>query len=270
MFEDLHWADDSTLALVEAMLELADREAAVLVLLFRSERRHGSWHLGEVARQRFPHRLVEVELRLLAEAESKLLASRAAGAELPSEVSALLAARSGGNPFFLEEALRDLIERDVLRPVNGHWELTVAPDEVTVPLLVQETLQARLDRLEQPTREVANVASVIGRTFGLPLLERLLSRDELLPALSELLRLDLVVEERRRPVPRVPLPPWPRPGGRLRVPDRCATASPPPGCRRGPRSSPRRHARGGLRAARKALQRGGRDREGCHVPARGR
>ena len=201
VFEDLHWADESTLALVEELLALADREAAALVLLYRSERRHGAWHLGEVARQRFPHRLVEIELQLLAEAESKLLAVRAAGAELPSEVSDLLAARSGGNPFFLEEALRDLVERDVLRPVNAHWELTVAPDEVTVPLLVHETLQARLDRLEPATREVANVASVIGRRFGVPLLEQLVDGDDLLPALSELQRVDLVVEERRRPAP---------------------------------------------------------------------
>lgn len=201
VLEDLHWADESTLALVEELLALADREAAALVLLYRSERGHGSWHLGEVARQRYPHRLAEVEVRLLVDADSKLLASRAAGADLPGEVADLLAARSGGNPFFLEEALRDLIERDVLRPVNAHWELTVAADEITVPLLVQETLQARLDRLERPTREVANVASVIGRTFGLPLLEQLVDRGELLPALSELQRLDLVVEERRRPAP---------------------------------------------------------------------
>ena len=199
VLEDLHWADESTLELVEELLALADREAVALVLLYRSEREHRSWHLGELARQRYPHRLAEIELRLLPDTDSRLLAGRAAGAELPGEVGDLLAARSGGNPFFLEEALRDLIERDVLRPVNAHWELTVPADEVTVPLLVQETLQARLDRLQPTTREVANIAAVIGRTFGLQLLERLIDRQRLLPALSELQRLDLVIEEQRRP-----------------------------------------------------------------------
>jgi ABC-type transport system substrate-binding protein/class 3 adenylate cyclase len=200
VFEDLHWADESTLTLVEDLFELADREAVVIVLLYRSERDHAAWHVGERARQRFPHRLVELELRSLAADDSKLLAAGAAGADLPHEVSELLAARSGGNPFFLEEALRDLVERGVLHPVNAHWELTIAAEELTVPLLVQETLQARLDRLEPSTREVANVASVIGPRFGVPLLERLADPTSLPAALSELQRLDLVVEERRRPV----------------------------------------------------------------------
>jgi hypothetical protein len=173
VFEDLHWADESTLQLLEDLLDLADREAAVLVLLYRSERDHAAWHLGEVARQRFPHRQVELELRALAPEDSALLAVGAAGAELPTEVSDLLALRSGGNPFFLEEALRDLVELGVLHPVNAHWELTIAAEELTVPLLVQETLQARLDRLAPATREAASVAAAIGARFGLPLLERL-------------------------------------------------------------------------------------------------
>ena len=201
VFEDLHWADGSTLALIQELFDLCDEEATALLLLYRSEREHEAWHLGEVARQRFPHRLVEVELRPLATEDSKQLAGRAAGADLPAEVSELLAARSGGNPFFLEEALRDLVERGVLEPVNAHWELTIAVDELTVPLLVQEALQARLDRLAPATREVASVASVIGPTFGLPLLERLIEAEGLRSALSELQRLDLVVEERRRPSP---------------------------------------------------------------------
>jgi ABC-type transport system substrate-binding protein/class 3 adenylate cyclase len=201
LFEDLHWADESTLELVEQLLELADREATALLLVYRSEREHGCWRLGERARQRFPHRLVQLELRPLPAEDSRMLAGGAAGADLPGEVSDLLAARSGGNPFFLEEALRDLVERGVLRPVNAHWELTVAADELTVPLLVQETLQARLDRLQPATREVASAAAVIGRTFGLPLLERVSRRERLAAALSELQRLDLIVEERRRPAP---------------------------------------------------------------------
>jgi predicted ATPase len=88
----------------------------------------------------------------------------------------------------------------VLRRRNGSLELANGPD-VTVPSLVQEALQARLDRLEPATREVINVAAVAGRTFGMPLLEALVARDDLRPALSELQRLELVVEERRRPSP---------------------------------------------------------------------
>src|SRR5262249_8072562 len=86
----------------------------------------------------------------------------------------------------VEEAGGDVVERG-----NGG----------VVPAAIQETLQARLDRLAPQTREVAAVASVVGRTFGAPLLERLVPVDRLRPALSELQRHDLVVEERRRPTP---------------------------------------------------------------------
>ncbi len=66
----------------------------------------------------------------------------------------LLVERAGGNPFFLEEAFRDLVERGALRRSNGSWELAVGADELAVPALVQGALQARLDRLDPRTREV--------------------------------------------------------------------------------------------------------------------
>ena len=111
------------------------------------------------------------------------------------EWAELLAERSGGNPFFLEEAIRDLIERGALRRRNGGWQLAVDVDELAIPAAVRGTL--RLDRLDRQTRETL-LAAVTGRTFGLPLLERLVPRDELMQALTELQRLDLV-EKRRRP-----------------------------------------------------------------------
>jgi ABC-type oligopeptide transport system substrate-binding subunit/class 3 adenylate cyclase len=201
VFEDLHWADDATLDLLEALLPVTEEAAVGIILCYRSEREHGSWRLGERARQRHPHRYREIELRPLPDDASRSLATAVAGAELPDSVAELLAIRAGGNPFFLEEALHDLIERGALRRVDGHFELAVERQELTIPTLVQGALQARLDRLDAPAREVISLAAVIGRTFGLPLLERLVPYDELIPALSELQRLDLVVERRRRPTP---------------------------------------------------------------------
>ena len=197
--EDLHWADESTLDLLEELLPVTEEEAVCLVLLYRSEREHRSWDLGDHARRRYPHRYHELELPVLDSEASRMLAGGAAGAELPAAVADELADRAGGNPFFLEEALRDLVERGALRRENGRYELAAGEDGIVIPELVQETLQARLDRLEAETREVLNVAAVVGRNFGLPLLERVAPRASLVSALSELQRLELVVEERRRP-----------------------------------------------------------------------
>ncbi len=200
VLDDLHWADESTLDLLEHLFSVTDDAAVALLLLYRTEREHRSWRLGEFARQRYPHRYREIELRPLPADASRSLATAAAGAELPDSVSELLAERAGGNPFFLEEALRDLVERGVLERDNGRWSLAIAEDELVVPALVQGALQARLDRLDPATREVLSVAAVVGRTFGLPLLEEVLPRDQVQAALAELQRLELAVEVRRRPV----------------------------------------------------------------------
>jgi len=153
------------------------------------------------ARQRFPHRFREIELSPLDLDASRLLADGTAGAAIPDEVSAVLAERSGGNPFFLEEALRDLLERGALRRENGSFQLAAGIEAVEVPAVVHEALQARLDRLQPATRDLLGVAAVIGRSFASPLLERVRPSEFVGPALSELQRLELVVEERRRPAP---------------------------------------------------------------------
>ncbi len=186
VLEDLHFADEPTLDLCEELLLLADEEATAVFLLYRSDPDLPSWELGEAARRRYRHRFRELQLDALDSDQGARLAASAAGGELTQDLAAQLAERTGGNPLFLEEAARDAVERG---------------DGAAVPIAIQETLQARLGRLAPNVREVASVASVVGRTFGAPLLERLVPPERLRPALSELQRLDLVVEERRRPAP---------------------------------------------------------------------
>ena len=201
VFEDLQWADEATLALLDELLATTEEEPVALILSYRTEHEHGGWDLAERARRRYRHRFVEIELTSLPQRAAVELASGAAGAALPETVALILAERSGGNPFFLEEALRDLLERGVLRRDNGRFELAGGDEDVIVPTVVQEALQALLDRLEPSAREIISVASVVGRSFGTLLLEQLVPREELRPALSQLQRLDLVVEERQRPSP---------------------------------------------------------------------
>src|SRR5439155_1330475 len=81
----------------------------------------GSWRVGERARQRFPHRYREIELRPLSEAAGNELLGDLAGAPVSDNVSALLTQRAGGNPLFLGEALRDLIERGALQRSDNGW-----------------------------------------------------------------------------------------------------------------------------------------------------
>jgi ABC-type transport system substrate-binding protein/class 3 adenylate cyclase len=201
VMDDLHWADEATIAVCDDLLDLTEQASVGFALVYRSERESSAWKLGQRARERLPHRYREVELRALAPDAGTRLAESVAGASLPPEVAELVAERAGGNPFFIEEAIRDLVERDVLAMGENGLELCVEWADVSVPVAVQTALQARLGRLSPAAREVATLSAAVGRAFGMELLEKLVGADQAHAAVLELQRLDLITEERRRPSP---------------------------------------------------------------------
>ena len=198
VLEDLHWSDEATLSLLDELLPASEQTAVCFLLVHRSDPDHPAWQLVDRARRRFRRSFLELELEPLPDVDTRALAEADAGGELPDELAELLAERTGGNPYFVGEAIRDLRERGVLARESGRFVLV---GEASIPAAIQGTLQARLDRLDAEARELITTVAVIGRSFGLPLLERLLPRARLLPTLSELQWLQLVVEERSGPSP---------------------------------------------------------------------
>jgi ABC-type transport system substrate-binding protein len=198
VIEDLHWSDEATLALLDELFPATEHAAIVFLLVHRSDPDHHAWQLVDRARRRFRRLFFDLELEPLPDGDARALAEAGAGGELPEELAVLLAERAGGNPYFVGEAIRDLRERGALERENGRLVLV---GEASVPAAIQEALQARLGRLDAEARELITTAAVIGRSFGLPLLERVLPRARLLPTLSELEWLQLVVEERSGAAP---------------------------------------------------------------------
>ena len=198
VLEDLHWSDEATLSLLEELLPAAEQSRVCFLLVHRSDPDHPAWQLVDRTRRRFRRLYVELPLGPLADTYGRALAEDVAGGELEDELAQLLAGQAGGNPYFVGEAIRDLRERGVLKQENGRFILA---GEASIPAAVQEALQARLDRLDADARELVTTAAVVGSSFGLPLLERLLPRARLQATLSELQWLELVVEVRRGPAP---------------------------------------------------------------------
>jgi ABC-type oligopeptide transport system substrate-binding subunit/class 3 adenylate cyclase len=198
-FEDLHWADATSVLLLEQLLSLAEEAPVLLVLSLRPERDHGSWALREHAGREFPHLLREIDLGPLRDADGELLAALVAPATLPAELERRVLEAAEGNPFFLEELVRSLADVGALVRVDDGWRFDHAV-EVEVPPTVEKAILARLDRLSAPARELVTAASALGRTFALPLLEGVLGE---LPedALHELQRLGLLRQSRRWPQP---------------------------------------------------------------------
>src|SRR5712692_2510837 len=190
VLDDLHWSDEATLSLLDELLPVAEQAAVAFLLIHRSDPDHSAWQLVDRARRRFRRSFRDLELEPLPEDDAHALAEAEAGGRLQEELAKLLTERAGGNPYFVGEAIRDLRERGALERANGSVLLV---GEASIPAAIQEALQARLDRLDAEAREVLATAAVIGRSFGLPLLERLLPGTRLLPTLSELQWLQLIV-----------------------------------------------------------------------------
>lgn len=199
--EDVHWADPSSEGLVQELLELTDRAAVLLVITGRPEPDRPLRRISDAAARSVPHRLSEVRLDALAQgAERALLAELLGDAPLPAEFETRVLERAEGNPLYLEELVRALVDSGaVVRSADG-WRL-----EQDAPLEIPETLEkivlARVDRLERGSRSVLAAAAVLGRQFDRSLLDRVAGERDLDHALRELQRLDLVREVRRWPEP---------------------------------------------------------------------
>ncbi len=197
--EDLHWADPTSVLLLEQLLSLSEEAPVLLVLSLRPERDHGSWALREHAGREFPHLLREIDLGPLRDADGELLAALVAPATLPAELERRVLEAAEGNPFFLEELVRSLADVGALVRTEDGWRFDHAV-EVEVPPTVEKAILARLDRLSPAARDLVTSASALGRTFALPLLEGVLE-EPTGDSLHELQRLGLLRQSRRWPQP---------------------------------------------------------------------
>ncbi len=199
--EDLHWADATSLQLLERLLPDTETSALLLVLTLRQERDHPAWRLKEDASRELPHRTTELALEALSgDAGLDLLRSLVGEGTLPGDMEERILEHADGNPFFLEELIRSLADSGSLVRDEGGWRFD-HDVEVEIPPTVEKVILARIDRLDPQPHTVLIAASVLGREFGLPLLEAVSGGEDVRESLSTLMRLDLLREARRWPEP---------------------------------------------------------------------
>lgn len=197
LFEDAHWLDPSSLVAVEELLALTDRVPLMVLLLMRIERQHGSWNLRQKMESDYPHRFVEVGLKALSTEESSDLASSLlSSGDADPRLRALLLERASGNPFYLEELVRDLTERGLVIQGSEGLQLADEGPGISIPRTVEGVLTGRIDRLPDRDRRVLQLASVIGESFLLRILVAVCAEESLNaePSLARLLRADFVHE----------------------------------------------------------------------------
>ncbi len=201
VFEDLHWADPSSLDALAELLAVTDRAPLMLLLLARLEREHGSWRIKVRAETDFSHRYTELQLKPLSPGEQNTLVDNLlAIADLPDSTRQLILERSEGNPFYLEEIVRSLIDQGAIVRAGDTWKATRDLTDITIPETLEGVLLARIDRLQEDVRRTLQMASVIGKSFLYRLLEVIAAAEQQLDEhLAQLQRVDLVREKVRLP-----------------------------------------------------------------------
>jgi len=200
MIDDLHWADASCVDLLASILPLLKRTKLTFIAVSRSRQTPTRvWSKLGPALDECREHLVEIPLQSLSNDESRTLMKGLLGGDyLPEPLAAEILDKSEGNPFFLEEVLRSLIESGGLALDSGKWTLTTPVSVMQVPDTLQGVLLSRLDRLSEELKQLTQKAAVIGRVFQYRILERIASADNSLREQLATLELSGLVRERCR------------------------------------------------------------------------
>lgn len=176
--EDAHWADASSVELLVGMIGRIAQSGTLLVVVSRPDRQSHGWTMISEADRQLGEAFQETRLQPLDTGNSRQLVANLLEIEsLPDDLRDLVLNRAEGNPFFIEEMVRMLVDRRLVTEVDGRWVAERGIADLDVPDTLQGLLASRLDNLPPDARRVATVAAVIGRRFENRLLSLLLGAD---------------------------------------------------------------------------------------------
>src|ERR687889_1258554 len=167
VLDDLHWADSASLELLLNVAGLVENQPLLVICLLRPDKDAKSWSAMRRVRDELGSRYAEVVLEPLDAAHAQeLLGNLLYIEDLPESVRNLILDKAEGNPFFVEEVIRTLIDSEYIVQENGHWRATREIVNVNIPDTLSGVLGARIDRLPENTKHVAQTAAVLGRIFA--------------------------------------------------------------------------------------------------------
>ena len=170
VIEDLHWVDSETQSFLDSLIESLPTARLLLLVNYRPEYQH-SWgsktYYSQLRVDPLPPESAEELLQALLGSDSSL-----------GPLKQLLIERTEGNPFFIEESIRTLVESKLLVGERGNYCLTGPIERTQVPATVQAVLAARIDRLAPEVKRLLQSAAVIGKDVPFPLLQAIADQPE--------------------------------------------------------------------------------------------
>jgi len=174
VFDDLHWADAASLNLLFSVADLTDAQPLVFICMLRPDKTAASWDAIHKIQQKVEEQYHSLFLEPLPDEQTDVLLTNLLGVNgLSKNVRDMIVERADGNPFFIEELIRSLIETNQIVRENSHWRAVNEDAKFSLPNTLRGVLGARIDRLPELTKHVLQNAAVIGRSFDLRVLKQL-------------------------------------------------------------------------------------------------
>jgi class 3 adenylate cyclase/tetratricopeptide (TPR) repeat protein len=203
VFEDLHWMDESSTLLLEHLVPLTETAPLLIVGLSRPERDTPAASVRELCARDYAARYTEIRLAPLSDSDSAQLIQNILDVEnLPARLRELIVEKAEGNPFYLEEVIRTLIDTGAIThdSSSGRWRATAQIESVHIPDTIQGVVMARVDRLDEEVKQVLRMASVIGRSFFYRVLKAIAEAGQQVDEdLTELQAAELIREKQHLP-----------------------------------------------------------------------
>jgi predicted ATPase len=199
VIEDFHWADNSSIELLESLFRLSEARRILFINVFRPYHQDTGDRIVETLNKHCSKYYVEIALQPLNEQNSEALINNMLNIKgLQHTMVAQIIQRAGGNPFFIEEVVRSFIDEGAVVEKKGVFEGTNKINTMAIPYSINDVLMARIDRLETKTRDLIKVASVIGRSFFYRILTEVAKAIEDIDSRLSYLKEIQLIRERKR------------------------------------------------------------------------
>ncbi len=197
--DDLHWADRASLRLLHHLARNIRGDRVLILGTYREMELDLEHPLNDAISQMNRERLFyRLPLRRLSEEDTRSLLSGLFDDEVSRELAAAVYRETEGNPFFIEEVVKALVEEGKIYREGGRWQRRLKIEELEIPQSVKAVIGRRVQKAGEACRRVLTIAAVIGREFDPAVLVKVsqLEEDAVLDALDEAIRLQLIRETR--------------------------------------------------------------------------
>jgi len=191
--EDYHWIDNESLQVLKFLFDSPQPRGLSFIGFSRIEKEKEPFKIKEELKRMLGSNYYEIHLKPLnADASSQLIVNLLSISDIPQNLKKRILSRAEGNPFYVEEIIRSLIDSHILKYSSGVWHINASPitgkkrdfPDIDIPDSIQGVIRARLDRLEPDMKKMLEYAAIIGRTFRSAILEQTYGKDHLIISLN--------------------------------------------------------------------------------------